>query len=80
MTGSHEVRGSIPLDSISSFLMEIEEKTLYWLAGYLEGEASFMKDSPSTRNRPIIIVSEDVIRKVAEFSAEAIRKFLIIER
>ena len=48
--------------------MEIDEKTLHWLAGYLEGEGSFMKGSPSTPNQPIIMVSstdEDVIRKVA---------------
>ncbi len=77
VTGSHEVRGSIPLDSISSFLMEIEEKTLYWLAGYLEGEGSFMKGSPSTPNQPIIIVSstdEDVIRKVAEIFGRSYQK------
>jgi hypothetical protein len=48
--------------------MEIDKKTLHWLAGYLEGEGSFMKGSPSTPNQPIITVSstdEDIIRKVA---------------
>ena len=68
MTGSHEVRGSIPLVSISFTLVDIGEKTLNWLAGYLEGEGSFMKGSPCNPNQPIITVSstdEDIIRKVA---------------
>jgi hypothetical protein len=49
--------------------MRIDEKTLHWLAGYLEGEGSFMKGSPSNPNQPIIVVSstdEDVIQNVSQ--------------
>jgi len=57
--------------------MEIDEKTLYWLAGYLEGEGSFMKGSPSNPNQPIIVVSstdEDVIQKVAQLFGRRYQK------
>jgi hypothetical protein len=40
----------------------------YWLAGYLEGEGSFLKGSPSSPNSPAISVcstDEDVIKHVA---------------
>jgi hypothetical protein len=48
--------------------MELNDKTLYWLAGYLEGEGSFIRGTPSNPNQPAIAVTstdEDVIRKVA---------------
>ncbi len=45
------------------------EKTLYWLAGLLEGEGSFVPPPPSAPNQPAIQVAmtdEDVIARVAE--------------
>jgi hypothetical protein len=48
--------------------MEIEKKTLYWLAGLLEGEGSFRAPSPSSPNQVVISVQmtdEDIIAKVA---------------
>jgi hypothetical protein len=45
-----------------------ETLNLYWLAGLLEGEGSFMKPTPSLPNRPVISVQmtdEDVISRVA---------------
>lgn len=48
--------------------MEIDELTLYWLAGLLEGEGSFCAAPPSKSAKPYIYVSmtdEDVIAKVA---------------
>ena len=44
-------------------------KDLYWLAGLLEGEGSFMHGPPSKPNSPIISVDmtdEDVIARVSE--------------
>jgi DNA-binding transcriptional regulator YiaG len=49
-------------------MLDFSEKDLYWLAGYLEGEGSFIAGSPSDPNNPGISVcstDEDVIRKVA---------------
>lgn len=43
-------------------------KTKYWLAGFLEGEGSFMKGTPSSPNMSSVAVTttdEDVIQKVA---------------
>jgi hypothetical protein len=48
--------------------MEIEKKTLYWLAGLLEGEGSFRAPSPSSPNQVVISVQmtdEDIIARVA---------------
>lgn len=45
----------------------MEETKLYWLAGILEGEGSFMKPSPSSKNAPTIslqMTDEDVVRRV----------------
>ena len=45
------------------------DKALYWLAGLLEGEGSFLPGPPSAPNRPGIQVSmtdEDVIARVAD--------------
>ncbi len=47
---------------------EVPENQLYWLAGILEGEGSFLKAPPSAPNRPSISMQstdEDVIAKVA---------------
>jgi hypothetical protein len=47
---------------------EIDELTLCWLAGLLEGEGSFTKGNPSYPNKPIISIQmadEDTIAKVA---------------
>ena len=47
---------------------DIAENHLYWLAGILEGEGSFIRPTPSAPNRPIISMqstNEDVIAKVA---------------
>ena len=44
-------------------------KDLYWLAGILEGEGSFMKGTPSAPNLPRISCSmtdEDTIQKVSD--------------
>ncbi len=49
-------------------IAEISENQLYWLAGILEGEGSFLKGPPSAPNRPVISMlstDEDVIAKVA---------------
>ena len=48
---------------------DLPENQLYWLAGLLEGEGSFLKATPSAPNRPIISMQctdEDVIAKVAQ--------------
>lgn len=48
----------------------MDEKELYWLAGILEGEGSFMAGPPSDPNRPRIAVhmpDKDIIERVAEF-------------
>jgi hypothetical protein len=46
----------------------MKQTELYWLAGILEGEGSFMKPSPSTPRLPRVSVQmtdEDVIARVA---------------
>ena len=48
--------------------MQMDERTLYWFAGILEGEGSFMSGPPSEPNRPIIAVSmtdKDIIVRVS---------------
>jgi len=48
---------------------DVPENQLYWLAGLLEGEGSFLKPTPSAPNRPIVglqSTDEDVIAKVAQ--------------
>jgi len=48
---------------------DVPENQLYWLAGLLEGEGSFLKPKPSAPNRPVISMQstdEDVIAKVAD--------------
>jgi hypothetical protein len=45
------------------------ETTLYWLAGLLEGEGSFLAPAPSAPNQPRISINmtdEDVIRRAAD--------------
>lgn len=49
--------------------MNIEKRTLYWLAGILEAEGSFIAPLPSSPNTPLISISmtdEDVVARVAE--------------
>lgn len=51
----------------SNYSMTTHE--LYWLAGLLEGEGSFIPGPPSNRNQPVVSISmtdEDVIAKVAK--------------
>ena len=46
----------------------IKNNDLYWLAGLLEGEGSFMKGPPSAPNRPVIsmqMTDKDIIEKAA---------------
>jgi hypothetical protein len=46
----------------------MSEKDLYWLAGLLEGEGSFLKGPPSAPHQPRISLSmtdEDVIKRVS---------------
>lgn len=46
----------------------MEEKTLYWLAGLLEGEGSFLCGPPSSPHCPIVncsMTDEDVILQLA---------------
>ncbi|MDX2162144.1 MAG: hypothetical protein SF162_12520 [bacterium] len=48
--------------------MDIDLKTLHWLAGLLEGEGSFKPSPPSAPNTPAISVmmtDEDIIARVA---------------
>lgn len=55
----------------------ITECDLVWLAGYLEGEGSFMRGSPSQPNLPVIQVmatDEDVILRVANMFGTACQK------
>ena len=57
-----EVAGSNPVGPA------ISEPMLYWLAGILEGEGSFMKGVPSNPNSPRIAIQmtdKDVLEKVA---------------
>jgi len=45
------------------------DRDRHWLAGFLEGEGSFMKPPPSSPNQPYITVQstdEDVIQRAAE--------------
>lgn len=47
----------------------LNENDLYWLAGFLEGEGSFMKGPPSNPNLPVISAistDEDVIKKISK--------------
>ena len=47
----------------------MDDKDLFWLAGLLEGEGSFLKPPPSEPNRPRIsleMVDEDVIQRAAQ--------------
>jgi DNA-binding NarL/FixJ family response regulator len=47
----------------------LDQRTLYWLAGLLEAEGSFIAPVPSAPNTPTISISmtdEDVIARVAE--------------
>jgi hypothetical protein len=49
--------------------MNITASTLYWLAGLLEGEGSFVPGSPSSPTMPRITIAmtdEDVIARVAD--------------
>lgn len=46
----------------------MEDKELYWLAGILEGEGSFLKNPPSGKNAISIalqMTDEDIVAKVA---------------
>jgi hypothetical protein len=48
--------------------MTLDQKTLFWLAGLLEAEGSFIAPPPSSPNTPLISVSmtdEDIISRVA---------------
>lgn len=48
--------------------MDIDPHTLPWLAGLFEGEASFMRGTPSCPTKPLITITmtdEDVIARVA---------------
>lgn len=48
--------------------MNMEEQNLYWLAGLLEGEGSFLKGSPSRPHEPAVVLNmtdEDVVARVA---------------
>jgi hypothetical protein len=48
----------------------MDERDLYWLAGLLEGEGSFVAGPPSSPNRPRIQISmtdQDVVERVAAF-------------
>jgi len=47
----------------------MDEKTLYWLAGLLEGEGSFLAPPPSASNSPRVVCAmtdQDVVERVAE--------------
>ncbi len=49
--------------------MCISEKDLYWLAGLLEGEGSFLESPPSKPNRISIqleMTDEDIVKKAAD--------------
>src|SRR5688572_6923214 len=50
-------------------ITELDEYTLYWLAGLLEGEASFSYGGPSRPNTPRIVLlmaNEEVVARVAK--------------
>lgn len=68
-----EVEGSSPSVSINKSLTnewkKFDQKTLYWLAGLLEAEGSFIAPPPSEPNNPRISVAmtdEDVIARIAK--------------
>ena len=47
----------------------MDVQTLYWLAGLLEGEGSFMRGTPSCPNLPVIalqMTDEDIVAKVSQ--------------
>lgn len=47
---------------------DISERSLYWLAGLLEGEGSFMKGPPSSPGLPVIrmvMIDRDVVERAA---------------
>lgn len=53
----------------TSVIIYMKDTDLYWLAGLLEGEGSFVKGPPSNPKSPIISIQttdEDVIARVAE--------------
>lgn len=64
------VLGSNPSKPIANNeFATLDENTLYWLAGLLEGEASFLRTKSSTYTYPKIVIhmrDEDVIARVAE--------------
>lgn len=48
--------------------MITDKRQLYWLAGLLEGEGSFLAPMPSAPNRPIVrlmMTDEDVVARAA---------------
>jgi len=54
---------------VTGNFVHIDERTLYWLAGLLEGEGSFLKGPPSEPHQPRITLTmtdEDVICKVSK--------------
>ncbi len=52
----------------NNFFKNLSIKNKYWLAGYLEGEGSFIPGPPSSPGQPIISLcttDEDVIQKIS---------------
>lgn len=50
-------------------MIKIDNNDLYWLAGILEGEGSFMKGPPSAPNSPVVscnMTDLDVIEKISK--------------
>ena len=48
--------------------MEIDKRDLYWLAGLLEAEGSFLHGSPSSPSIPMVklqMTDEDIVARVA---------------
>lgn len=61
-----KVGGSSPLVPTQRY-MKIDKDNLFWLAGFLEGEGSFLKGPPSRRNIPELVVTttdKDIACKV----------------
>lgn len=57
--------------------MNVTDKDLYWLAGLLEGEGSFLKGPPSKPNSPLISVEmkdEDIVARVSKLFGRAYHK------
>jgi hypothetical protein len=55
----------------------MRDTELYWLAGLLEGEGSFMRPPPSSPNQPVIglqMTDEDVIEKVSSLVGVGYRR------